>query len=166
MDAKANIAMGALFFVGGIIITIVTFSAAAGGGTYVVAWGAIVFGLIQLVRGLAALPGSSGNEEEPYAAAGGGPANSARLVSGGFSIDDYPSRALREEIEGRTVVGFTVDETGTVRDAYVAESSGNESLDQTACRIIRERFRYQSALDSEGRPIAEDRTQPVVWALE
>ena len=56
MDAKANIAMGALFFVGGIIITIVTFSAAAGGGTYVVAWGAIVFGLIQLVRGLAALP--------------------------------------------------------------------------------------------------------------
>lgn len=36
----------------GIVITVATFSAARGGGTYVVAWGAIIFGAIQFFRGL------------------------------------------------------------------------------------------------------------------
>jgi hypothetical protein len=44
---------GALWCIGGIVITAVTFGAASGGGTYVVAWGAIIFGAIQFFRGLA-----------------------------------------------------------------------------------------------------------------
>lgn len=43
---------GALWCIGGIVITVVTYSAASGGGTYVVAWGAIIFGFIQFVKGL------------------------------------------------------------------------------------------------------------------
>ncbi len=43
---------GALWCIGGIVVTVVTYSAAASGGTYVVAWGAIVFGAIQFFRGL------------------------------------------------------------------------------------------------------------------
>lgn len=39
--------LGALFCIGGIAITVVTMSAAEGGGTYVVTWGAILFGAIQ-----------------------------------------------------------------------------------------------------------------------
>lgn len=38
----------------GLIITIVTYRAASGGGHYVVAWGPAIFGLIALVRGLVA----------------------------------------------------------------------------------------------------------------
>jgi hypothetical protein len=41
-----------LWCVGGTIVTIVTYQAASGGGTYMVAWGAIVFGGIQFLRGL------------------------------------------------------------------------------------------------------------------
>jgi hypothetical protein len=54
--AKANrdMLVGGLWCVGGIIVTVVTLAAASGGGTYVVAWGAIIFGGIQFFRGLLA----------------------------------------------------------------------------------------------------------------
>lgn len=48
---------GALWCIGGIVVTVVTLQAAAGGGTYVVAWGAILFGGIQFFRGLGASMG-------------------------------------------------------------------------------------------------------------
>ena len=47
-----NAGIGMLWCVGGIIVTAVTYSAASGGGTYFVAWGAILFGAIQALRGL------------------------------------------------------------------------------------------------------------------
>lgn len=50
--AKKDILHGALWCFGGILVTVVTFSAASGGGTYVVTWGAIIFGAIQLIKGL------------------------------------------------------------------------------------------------------------------
>ena len=52
---QQNMLYGALWCVGGILVTAVTYMAAAGGGggTYVVAWGAILFGGIQFFRGLA-----------------------------------------------------------------------------------------------------------------
>lgn len=45
--------IGGLWMVGGIVVTAVTFSAASGGGKYVIAWGAIIFGGIQFFTGLA-----------------------------------------------------------------------------------------------------------------
>ena len=51
--AHKNMLYGALWCIGGIVVTAVTYSAAAGGGgSYVVAWGAILFGGIQFFRGL------------------------------------------------------------------------------------------------------------------
>ena len=49
-----NMLIGALWCVGGIVVTAVTYSAASGpgGGTYVVTWGAIVFGFIRFLGGL------------------------------------------------------------------------------------------------------------------
>ena len=49
---KKNMLYGALWCIGGIVVTAATYSAASNGGTYVVAWGAIVFGAIQFFRGL------------------------------------------------------------------------------------------------------------------
>lgn len=49
---KKNMLYGALWCIGGIVVTAATYSAAPGGGTYVVAWGAIVFGAIQFFHGL------------------------------------------------------------------------------------------------------------------
>jgi hypothetical protein len=39
----------------GTAVTVLTYEAASGGGTYVVVWGAILFGAIQAIRGLAML---------------------------------------------------------------------------------------------------------------
>jgi hypothetical protein len=49
---QKNMLYGALWCIGGLIVTAVTFQAAAGGGSYVIAWGAILFGGIQFFRGL------------------------------------------------------------------------------------------------------------------
>jgi len=49
---QKNMLYGALWCIGGIIVTAVTFTAASGGGTYIIAWGAIIFGAIQFFRGL------------------------------------------------------------------------------------------------------------------
>lgn len=52
--ARRDILVGGLFFVGGLVITLITYSNAShGGGRYVVTWGAIIFGGIQFFRGLA-----------------------------------------------------------------------------------------------------------------
>lgn len=53
---KKNMLYGLLWCVGGAIVTAVTYQMAASspsGGRYVVAWGAIVFGAIQFLRGAA-----------------------------------------------------------------------------------------------------------------
>lgn len=49
---KRNMVIGALWCVGGIAVTAITYQAATGGGVYVVTWGAIIFGAIQFFRGL------------------------------------------------------------------------------------------------------------------
>ncbi len=49
-----NMGIGALFCIGGIVATVVTYSMAAdsGGGTYIIAWGPAIFGGFQFFRGL------------------------------------------------------------------------------------------------------------------
>ena len=47
-----NMLYGALWCVGGLLVTILTYSAASDGGTYVVAWGAVIFGAIQFFKGV------------------------------------------------------------------------------------------------------------------
>lgn len=43
---------GALWCIGGLVVTALTYSAASDGGTYVVAWGAVLFGAIQFFKGV------------------------------------------------------------------------------------------------------------------
>ena len=50
--ARKNMISGALWCIGGIIVTVTTLKAASGGGTYFIAWGAILFGFLQLVQGI------------------------------------------------------------------------------------------------------------------
>ena len=59
---RKNMIYGALWCIGGIVVTVVTYSIASGGGTYIIAWGAIVFGAIQFFRGLIQ---SSGEQVAP-----------------------------------------------------------------------------------------------------
>jgi len=51
---EKRILYGAIWCTGGVLVTLITYISAVerGGGTYVVAWGAILFGVFQLIRGL------------------------------------------------------------------------------------------------------------------
>ncbi len=49
---KKNMIFGLLWFVGGLAVTIFTYNAASEGGTYVVAWGAMLWGIIQFFRSI------------------------------------------------------------------------------------------------------------------
>jgi hypothetical protein len=50
-EGTTNMFVGALWCIGGIVVTAVTYSAAQEGGTFVIAWGAIVFGAWQFLKG-------------------------------------------------------------------------------------------------------------------
>jgi hypothetical protein len=53
--ANRMIITGLIFFAIGLVITLVTYSSATsgrGGGTYIVAWGPMVVGVIRIFRGL------------------------------------------------------------------------------------------------------------------
>lgn len=169
MGGRANALIGALFFFGGIIVTIVTYTAAEGGGTYVVAWGAIIFGAIQMFRGLS-IPDKPYDEMEyepaPVAAqrAPDG-VTPARMIEGHISYDDYPARALRDGIEGTVVVGFLVDEAGAVGEVHVKSSSGDESLDQAAVDAVERRFRFEPARDANGEAVSQARSQSIRWQI-
>lgn len=47
-----NMLYGALWFAGGAAVTIGSYMAAEDGGRYVLAWGAVIFGAIQFLKGL------------------------------------------------------------------------------------------------------------------
>ena len=47
-----NMLYGALWCIGGTVVTLVTYSSASEGDSYIVAWGAIIVGAIQFLRGL------------------------------------------------------------------------------------------------------------------
>ncbi len=51
-EGMGNIVVGGIVCVVGVVITASTYASAEGGGTYVVAWGGILFGGIQLLKGL------------------------------------------------------------------------------------------------------------------
>ena len=51
-EGKKSMFVGALWCGGGLAVTAITYSAASGGGVYVVTWGAVIFGAIQLLRGV------------------------------------------------------------------------------------------------------------------
>lgn len=63
-SAGKNIGFGLLWFVGGALVTLATYSSASsGGGKYIVAWGAILFGGIQALMGLFQLSPSVSDED-------------------------------------------------------------------------------------------------------
>jgi hypothetical protein len=52
-EGARNMLVGALWCIGGVVVTAATYSAVKeSGGTYIVAWGAILFGGIQFFRGV------------------------------------------------------------------------------------------------------------------
>ena len=66
---------------------------------------------------------------------------------------DYRRAGAPRDAYGTVVVGFRVRSDGAVDRCSVIRSSGYREFDQTTCRLIEQRFRYQPARDQSGQPI-------------
>ena len=49
----------------------------------------------------------------------------------------YPKRALKKQIQGRSICQFIVEKDGSISHIQVVRSSGNKSLDRAAIRVIK-----------------------------
>jgi len=67
-----------------------------------------------------------------------------------MSTDDYPPSSLRNEEEGTTGYHLTVGADGRVTACSVTSSSGHPALDDTACRLLSRRARFNPGKDSSG----------------
>lgn len=86
-------------------------------------------------------------------------------LRGEIRDSDYPRAALSAGASGTVHLRFTVGVKGRVTDCTVTRSSGNRDLDETTCRLIRERFRYRPSRDAQGRPYPDVVTGEHEWTL-
>ena len=71
-----------------------------------------------------------------------------------IKITDFPHDALVFAKSGQVVARLNVDATGRVADCAVVVSAGWKSLDDTTCRVARQKARYHPAIGADGKPTA------------
>lgn len=76
------------------------------------------------------------------------------LLRGRLKFNDLARDLRRDRIGGEVEVRFRVETNGRVSTCEIARSSGNPRVDATPCPLIRERYRFEPALDARGRPVA------------
>jgi len=79
--------------------------------------------------------------------------------------ENYPPRAVRDEIEGRVGVRVSVGPNGRVADCSVTSSSGSGILDDAACSGMRNYARFNPALDAAGNPTTGSYSTTIVYDL-
>lgn len=102
----------------------------------------------------------SGGQGDGYG--GGGIVSGPRHLSGALSRKDIPRSVWKAGNRGNVVAQFTVGVDGRATDCHIRQSSGHPVLDATTCRLIEERFRFEPARDTRGRPVA----RPYGWLQE
>jgi len=63
-------------------------------------------------------------------------------------------------------VRYFVNVDGRVSGCVVTRSSGNAVLDETTCRLIEQRYRYDPSRDADGRPVRSIIVVSQDWVLE
>jgi protein TonB len=67
-----------------------------------------------------------------------------------MSTDDYPSASIRNEEEGTVAFRLVVGADGRVTGCTVTTSSGHPALDETSCRLLSRRARFNPGKDPSG----------------
>lgn len=96
----------------------------------------------------------------------GGIETPPRLRRGRLKDSDYPKDLGEGGVSGTVTVRYLVVETGRVETCEIIKSSGNDQLDVTTCRLIRERFRFEPSRDAAGRPVAAYMSESHSWSVE
>ena len=79
--------------------------------------------------------------------------------------DNYPSAALRKEIEGTVGVRVTIGPDGRVSACSVSGSSGSGDLDSAACDGMTRYARFEPALDAAGNPTTGSFSTRIVYKI-
>ena len=79
--------------------------------------------------------------------------------------ENYPSRALREEIEGTVGVAVTVTPEGRATNCRVTASSGSSILDEAACQGMERYARFNPALNDAGNPTTGSYATRITYRL-
>jgi len=79
-------------------------------------------------------------------------------------IENYPSRALRREIEGTVGVSVTVNADGRVAACRVTRSA-DPILDEAACDDMTRYARFEPALDDAGNPTTGSWSTNIVYQI-
>ncbi len=95
----------------------------------------------------------------------GGEGSPPRWRKGRLKDSDYPKEAGEAGVSGTVTVRYLVMEDGHVSDCEIIKSSGNGALDETTCRLIRERFRFDPSRDAAGRPVPAYLRENHSWAI-
>jgi TonB family protein len=77
----------------------------------------------------------------------------------------YPDSARAKGIEGQCVVGFMVNEEGSVCNVELKQSAGNDELDAEALRVVRAMPRWTPGVQ-DGKNVRVVYTLPVRFKLE
>ena len=80
-------------------------------------------------------------------------------------IENYPSAALRREIEGTVGLTVSVGGDGKVSGCRVTSSSGSDILDDAACKDISRYARFKPALNDDGDPISSSWSTNIQYKL-
>lgn len=79
--------------------------------------------------------------------------------------DNYPSAALRKEIEGTVGVRVTIGPDGRVSACSVSSGSGSGDLDSAACDGMTRYARFEPALDAGGSPTTGSFSTRIVYKI-
>lgn len=104
----------------------------------------------------------SGDEGEGEGDGGDTP---SEWTSGRLRDSDYPRAAYEAGISGTVRLRYVVGVNGRVTACRVTGSSGNAALDETTCRLIKQRLRFRPARDRQGRKVPDVWTGEHVWAV-
>jgi periplasmic protein TonB len=80
--------------------------------------------------------------------------------------ENYPSRAIREQREGRVGVRVNVNTDGRVTSCSVTNSSGSSDLDSAACEGMERYARFDPATNSDGQPTSGSWSTTIVYRLQ
>ena len=89
-----------------------------------------------------------------------------RWRKGRIKDSDYPREAAELGAGGTVSVRYRVETDGHVTACVITRSSGNRILDETTCRLIEQRFRYEPSRDARGRPVISYIVRDNDWVIE
>jgi len=110
--------------------------------------------------------GSGGFGDGPGGGGGDGGDAPPRHVRGRLSGRDYPRGVGEAGISGMVSVIYTVETDGRATHCSITRSSGSSVLDETTCRLIEERFRFEPSRDRSGRPVRSRIVENHEWDVE